>query len=133
MAKTKREMYETMLNIEAIANNAEVVDFIKHQIELLDNKKNAPKKPTEKQKENETFKVEILTYLAAIEAPVTIKDLQGGIEAFKDLSNQRITRLLIDLRNNGKVKRTYIKKVAYFELGNEHENVEVAEGEDAEA
>jgi len=118
---TKKEMFETMLTVDGIANNTEMVEFIKNEIHLLDKKKNAPKKPTEKQKENENLKVEILAFLNDIDAPVTIKDLQGGIENLKGLTNQRITRLLIDLRKAGEVKRTYVKKVAYFEIGNENE------------
>lgn len=126
---TKKDMFETLLKVEGIVGNKEFEDFIKHEIELLDNKKKADRKPTKTQIENEALKDKILDYLAEVDEPVTIKDMQNGIEGFKELSNQKINRLLIALRAKevGKVKRTLIKKVAYFELGNEHEDAEAEE------
>lgn len=126
---TKKDMFEALLKVEGIVGNKEFEDFIKHEIELLDNKKKADRKPTKTQIENEALKDKILDYLAEVDEPVTIKDMQNGIEGFKELSNQKINRLLIALRAKevGKVKRTLIKKVAYFELGNEHEDAEAEE------
>ena len=126
---TKKDMFNAILKVEGIAGNKEFEDFIKHEIELLDNKKKADRKPTKTQIENEALKDKILDYLAEVDEPVTIKDMQNGIEGFKELSNQKINRLLIALRAKevGKVKRTLIKKVAYFELGNEHEDAEAEE------
>jgi hypothetical protein len=129
---TKKDMFNAILKVEGIVGNKEFEDFIKHEIELLDNKKKADRKPTKTQIENEVLKDKILDYLAEVDEPVTIKDMQNGIEGFKELSNQKINRLLIALRAKevGKVKRTLIKKVAYFELGNEHEDAEVTEAEE---
>lgn len=129
---TKKDMFNAILKVEGIVGNKEFENFIKHEIELLDNKKKADRKPTKTQIENEALKDKILDYLAEVDAPVTIKDMQNGIEGFKELSNQKINRLLIALRAKevGKVKRTLIKKVAYFELGNEHEDAEVTETEE---
>ena len=126
---TKKDMFNAILKVEGIVGNKEFEDFIKHEIELLDNKKKADRKPTKNQIENEVLKDKILDYLAEVDEPVTIKDMQNGIEGFKELSNQKINRLLIALRAKevGKVKRTLIKKVAYFELGNEHEDTEAEE------
>lgn len=120
---TKRDMYEAILKVEGIVGNKEFEDFIKHEIELLNNKKKADRKPTQAQKDNEGYRTEILNFLATIDAPVTIKDMINGIENFADFNNQKINHLLITLREEGKVKRTYKKKVAYFELGNENEEV----------
>ena len=126
---TKKDMFNAILKVEGIVGNKEFEDFIKHEIELLDNKKKADRKPTKTQIENEALKDKILDYLAEVDEPVTIKDMQNGIEGFKELSNQKINILLIALRAKevGKVKRTLIKKVAYFELGNEHEDAETEE------
>ena len=49
MKKTpKREMFTKMLAIADVQANAEMVEFINHEIELLDNK-NAKKKTTSQQ------------------------------------------------------------------------------------
>ena len=122
-------MYEAILKVEGIVGNKEFEDFIKHEIELLDNKKKADRKPTQAQKDNEGYRTEILDFLATIDAPVTIKDMINGIENFADFNNQKVNHLLITLREEGKVKRTYKKKIAYFELGNENEEVAENGGE----
>lgn len=116
---TKREMYAMIR--EAVADNAEMVAFIDHEVELLDKKKTSTRKPTKTQLENDAFKADILTALAEVDAPVTIKELCGVCGSIAGLTNQRITHLLTDLRKDGKVTRTYIKKVAYFTLGEEVE------------
>ena len=114
---TKKEMFAEIRNI--VADNEEMVAFIDHEIELLERKSNSPKKPTKTQIENDGFKAEIVAYLTEVDAPKTIKELQAEIPSISGLTNQRITHMLTDLRKDGKVARTYVKKVAYFALGSE--------------
>ena len=114
---TKREMFAEIRKI--VADNAEMTAFIDREIELLNRKNSAPKKPTKVQVENEAFKEDILTALETLDAPVTITELCAGCESIAGLSNQRITHLLTDLRKEHKVMRTYVKKVAHFTLGDE--------------
>lgn len=116
---TKKEMFSAIRNV--VIDNAEMVAFIDHEIELLDRKGSTPRKPTKVQLENDAFKAEIVTALAVADRPVTIKELSGLCGSIANLSNQRITHMLTDLRKDGKVVRSYIKKVAYFSLGNENE------------
>jgi hypothetical protein len=114
---TKKEMFAEIR--KAVADNAEMVAFIDHEIELLNKKSGSPRKPTKAQVENEGFKADILTALSEADNMVTIKELCGICPSIAELSNQRITHLLTDLRKDGKVARTYVKKVAYFSLGSE--------------
>lgn len=116
---TKREMFNLIATVNA--DNQEIVDFCNHEIELLDNKKTSPRKPTKNQLENVQFKQDILDVLMVADAPMSIKELMVACESIADLSNQRITRLLTDLRKDGKAYRTYIKKVAHFGYGAEQE------------
>lgn len=116
---TKKEMFAEIRNI--VADNEEMVAFINHEIELLERKSNSPKKPTKTQIENDGFKAEIVAYLTEVDTPKTIKELQAEIPSISGLTNQRITHMLTDLRKDGKVARTYVKKVAYFALGSEDE------------
>ena len=117
---TKKEMFAEIRKV--VADNAEMVAFIDHEIELLNRKSGSPRKPTKTQVENDSFKADILAALAEVDAPVTIKELCEVCGSIADLSNQRITHMLTDLRKDGKVARTYVKKVAYFALGCEDEN-----------
>ena len=116
---TKREMFLAIREI--VADNAEMVSFIDHEVELLSRKSNSPRKPTKTQLENEGFKVDIVNTLVAEDRFVTIKELCELCPSLSDLTNQRITHMLTDLRKAGKVERTYIKKVAYFSASSEQE------------
>ena len=71
---TKREMFAEIRNI--VADNAEMVAFIDHEIELLERKSNGVRKPTKTQVENEQFKDAILATLAWADRAMTIKELQ---------------------------------------------------------
>lgn len=124
---TKKEMYVEIR--KAVADNEQMVAFIDHEIELLTKKSGASRKPTKTQVENEAFKADILAALAEEDAPVTIKGLCEICESIASLSNQRITHMLTDLRKDGKVARTYVKKVAYFALGDENEIESEEEGD----
>ena len=112
---TKKEMFAELRTV--VADNEEMVAFIDHEIELLEKKSNATRKPTKTQVENDGFKAEILTALATVDKPVSIKELCAICEPISGLTNQRITHMLTDLRKDGRVARTYVKKVAYFALG----------------
>ena len=113
---TKREMYVAIRSV--VASNAEMVEFINHEIELLDRKATAPRKPSakqlEKKAENETLKGEILAYLAGADSPKTIKEMQADVPALAGLTNQKITHLLTDLYITRTIEKNYVKKVPYF-------------------
>ena len=119
---TKKEMYAEIRKL--VADNEELVNFIDHEVELLNRKSGGSRKPTKTQLENDGFKADILATLAEVDAPVTIKGLCEACSSIANLSNQRITHMLTDLRKDGKVARTYVKKVAYFALGSEEEEKE---------
>lgn len=109
---TKKEMFAQIRAL--VMDNEEMVAFIDHEIELLDRKTSAPKKPTKTQVENDGFKARILTYLATADAPKSIKELQTEIAEIASLTNQRVTHLLTDLVKSGAVAKEYVKKTPYF-------------------
>ncbi len=119
---TKREMFNAILSVEAVAANEEMVNFINHEIELLDKKKASSKKPTKTQLENEGFKAEIVAFLTETDGMRNIKEIQAEIDNPKiaAMSNQRITHLLTALRKEEKVIREYIKKVPYFSIARQY-------------
>ena len=113
---TKREMFTKLLTIAEVASNAEMVEFINKQIELLNKRSSADRKPTKTQIENEGLKTEILTYLMTTDTLVNIKELQGNIGSLAELSNQRIARLVNDLVKDNKIVKEYIKKSPYYRM-----------------
>ena len=111
---TKKEMYNEILAV--VADNAEMVEFINHEIELLNRKSSAVRKPTKNQLENEGFKADIVDYLKDADAPKTIKELQTAIPSLADLTNQRITHLLTDLVKAETLTKNYVKKTPYYSV-----------------
>ena len=111
MAKTKREYFSELKAI--VSDNADLVAFIDHEIELLNKKNAAPKAPTAKQVENEHIKDFILAHLTA---PMTVSEMIKGFLADygTELSNQRVSAILTQLVEDNAVIRTVVKRKAYF-------------------
>ena len=110
---TKVEMFT--LIADKVADEPEMVEFIQHEIELL-NKKATSKKPTKVQVENEGFKAEILAYLTEVGKAVTIKEMQSAVEVLANLSNQKMTHLLSALIDEKKISKEYEKKTPYYSI-----------------
>lgn len=107
---TKRENYAILRTL--VADNAELVAFIDHEVELL-NKKNAKSDtPTKKQIENNGIKSDILAGLG--DEPMTISDMMTTISALDGLSNQKVSALVSQLVDDGLVVRSVVKRKAYF-------------------
>lgn len=109
--KTKKDFFKELL---ALATSEEQKAFINHELKLLD-KKHDSKKPTKAQEENIKVKENILIALTVAEKPMTISALQKE-SLFADLSNQKLSSLVKQLVDEGKVVRTEEKRVAYFEI-----------------
>ena len=111
MAKTKREYFSELKVI--VADNADLVAFIDHELELLDKKNSAPKAPTQKQVENEHIKDFILAHLVK---PMTVSEMLKDFLADypTELSNQRVSAILKQLVEDNAVIRTVDKRKAYF-------------------
>jgi hypothetical protein len=111
---TKREMFVAIR--EVVVDNADMVAFIDKEIALLDKKRNAPKKLTETQLENERCKADIIAYLIEVDQPKNISEIQADVASVATFSNQRITHILSALVADSKVTKTYIKKRPYFSI-----------------
>jgi len=121
---TKLEMFKKVYDVAYVADfleKEEVLQKLEHEIELLENK-SKNKKQTEKQRENEEFKKLIFEVVMSGEEPMTISDMQSVNDVLAQLKNQKISALIKQLREEGKVKRIFKKKVAYFTTGNEKED-----------
>lgn len=111
---TKREMYTAIR--AAVINDAEMVAFIDHEIELLNKKSSATRKPTKTQVENEAYKAEIVSYLAEVDSPKSIKELQAEMDSLATLTNQRVTHMLTDLVKAGTLTKEYVKKTPFYSI-----------------
>lgn len=118
---TKKDMFNEiikMMNGEQMSISAQaVIDFANHEIELLNKKSSSSSgKPTKTQLENEGYKEVILEALATADKPMTISEIMEYADGLEGLKNQRVSALMTQLKNAGKVIRTEEKKKAYFSL-----------------
>ena len=110
---TKRDRFNALLAIPAVQADPDLVDFIEHELELLAKKNSADKKPTAQQTANEGIKAAIVEAMEPNHL-YTVTELQKSVEACADLSNQRVSALLRQLKDEGAVIRTEDKRKAYF-------------------
>ena len=117
---TKKERFEMIKEIvlnAGLDNEAEMIEFLDNEINLL-NKKRASGAKTAKQKENEVLVERLYEVLAEIGRPVTVSELQAESEEFTigTMSNQRVSALMKKLTDAGKVTKTVDKKKSYFSI-----------------
>ena len=117
---TKKEMF-TMIKAQ-VKDNAEMVAFIDHEIELLD-KKASNKKATKTQEANIGIKSTILAVLEGAKS-MTVTGMQGASAELGELSNQKVSALVRQLVEAGKVVKTIDKKVSRFSLADNGEGEE---------
>lgn len=107
---TKKDYFE---QIKAKYNlTADEVKFIDHEIELLDKKNSADKKPTAQQVVNKSTQEAILANMEDGKM-YTITDLIKSVPECADMTNQRVSaivRQMIDVS----VRRVEDKRKAYF-------------------
>ena len=117
---TKKEMF-TMIKAQ-VKDNAEMVAFIDHEIELLE-KKASNKKATKTQEANVGIKSTILAVLEGGKS-MTVTEMQGASAKLGELSNQKVSALVRQLVEAGKVVKTIDKKVSRFSLADKGEGEE---------
>ena len=114
---TKREMYNAILAIDEVSANPEMVDFLNHQIELLDARATS-KKPTAKQTENEAIKDTICAILAENGGRMRVGEIAQD-ERMNGYHPNKISALLRQMLpevGDGRVVKEIEKKVSYFKL-----------------
>ena len=113
---------EKMTNVKAInyvSGNCEVPADVKEKLEKMREqfvkKNSAERKPTANQVENQGYKADILAYLGTVER-ATITDLMKAVPSLAELSNQRVSAIVRQLKDSGEVVREEIKRKAYFSI-----------------
>lgn len=130
---TKKERFAQLMaivNASQVENSAELVAFIEHEVELLNKKNSRSGKPTARQVENEEIKATILSVMERVGKPMTITQLLAEI-GNSELSNQRVSALVTQLKDSGEVVRTVEKKVAFYSLNSAEDETEVEEDADS--
>lgn len=119
---TQREYFTQGIALAKANGKDELAKFFESRIELLD-KKSSNKKPTKTQTENVELKNEILEVLANAEKPITVSEIIKTSESLADLSNQKVSALVKQLVDSGEVVKTIEKKVSYFSVAPDTDEV----------
>ena len=114
---TKRDNFNALLNIEAVKADPSLVEFIEHEIALLDKKNSAERKPTAKQVENAGFKADILAWMEP-STNYACADIVKGVPSIvaAGLSANRVTAMLTQLVNDGSIVRETENRKSVYHL-----------------
>jgi hypothetical protein len=122
---TKRMNFEALLAIPEVAENSVLVSFIEHEIELLDKKNSADKKPTAKQTANAGIKGKIVELMQA--EPNRLFTVTEIMKMLDDptFTNQKVSALmrqLYDITGTDPMNESFAllrveeKRKAYFKI-----------------
>ena len=103
--KTKKEMWNSLLEIEDVAKDENLVAFIKKEIESIDKKaEKAKERAAKKAEESDSLKEEIYAVLEASEEPefTPIADIVAAIGR-EDVTPAKVTARLTKLVEAGRV------------------------------
>ena len=112
---TNKMTYVKALEIamKAVEDNKEVTEKLEALKESISKKNSAERKPTATQKADEEYKKAILSFME-VGKKYTISELMKEVVELADLSNQRVSALVRQLKDSGLVERTEEKRKAYF-------------------
>lgn len=110
---TKKDKFNMLKEIVVDLGNDMLVEFIDNELSLLE-KKSSKSTQTKTQVENEKIKDLIVDMLVELGKPVSITELQKSNDNLGVLSNQKISSLLTQLKEENRVVRVEEKKKAYF-------------------
>ena len=117
---TKREKFEMLANIPAVAENEMLMEFIAHELELLAKKNvsaTGEKKLTATQLANEGLKSEIFDHMATNPNRLfTISELIKEVPSCAELSTSKVSAMLTQLIKAEKVERISDKRKSYFKV-----------------
>lgn len=112
---TKRDHFNTLLTIPEVASNQTLVDFINNELDLLSRKNSADKKPTATQMLNEKLQNAIIAHMKPGER-YTVSQFIKEVPECSAESNQKISAMMILLKDAGKVEKVIEKRVSYFQI-----------------
>ena len=112
---TQRDFYNEIIALAKDNDRNDIVEFAEGRIAVLD-KKSANKKPTKTQEENEVLKDTIVEVLAQFENGATVSEVLVADDAFKGLSNQKVSALLKQLVDEKRVVKSTDKKKSIFSV-----------------
>ena len=114
---TKMMALETLANIDAVKADERLVNFVAHEIELLEKKKSyKSNKPSKRQEENEKVLVPAIKAFLATVDKATASQIANGVAVDFEVTAPRVTAQLTKLKKAGEVVNTKEKGVSYYSM-----------------
>lgn len=115
---TKRDNFKAIIEVLKANDKNKLVEVMQHEIDLLD-KKASSSKMTKTQEQNVGIKDLILKTMRELDRAVSITELINASEDLKAItngSNQKVSALMTQLKNDNKVIRETNGKKAVFKI-----------------
>lgn len=113
---TKRMTYVEALEIAIkVVENQEAKERLIALRDTTAKRNSADRKPTKTQQANEGIKTEILQFLADGKS-YTVTEIMQGVPSLNNVSNQKASSLIRQLKDSGAIIREEIKRKAYFKI-----------------
>lgn len=120
--RTNKEMYVALLAIVANAEMSEtdrtdMTDFINSRIEQIDKKASTiSKAEREKAEKNAEIARLIIEGLGTVGKPVKVSDLIKGYDLLNGYSTQKLTPIMKNLVDNGKIEVAKVKRENLYSI-----------------
>lgn len=114
---TKKDFFNILKKSYPVTaeNYNDVIAFIDHEIELLERKNSAEKKPTATQKANTELKAAILESMVK-DRNYTITEMIKEFPALSELTNQKVSAMVRQLVEANLIEKIEDKRKSYFRL-----------------
>ena len=110
---TKRDYFTAILSKYPLTDAEKA--FVEHELELLAKKNSSEKKPTAQQVANEGIKAAIVAGMVPNRL-YTVTEIQKEIPECAEMSNQKVSALVRQLKDAGLIVKTEDKRKSYFSL-----------------
>ena len=114
---TKRDQFNALLTLIP-ADRSDLTEFVKHELELLEKKNNAEKKPTKAQQEAAALADTVAEIMEGATDALTVSDIQALDERISPAtySNQKIAAVMRRLVADGRVVKVEAGRKSLFKL-----------------
>lgn len=113
--RTKRDVINMMLDEDVVKANEVYVNYLNHELELLDKKSAQPRK-SKVNAENEGYRAIILDILGSADAPMSLSEIKAQNDAFAKFSTQKMSSIIKPLCDAHTVVKTMEKREVKFFL-----------------
>lgn len=112
---TQKDYFNEIIAVVSEVGRDDLVKFCEDRIDKL-NRKSTNKKPTKVQVANETLKATLVEVLTDLDTPSTVSAILTDPRIEVGTSNQKVSALLKQLREEGAVVRTEDKGKALYSV-----------------